>query len=224
MLVTTNRINQLLKINKATGIATRASINSYESGFGRSEMPPTITEIGQMWRNGGVNLAVQACKKALKEWGGEYSDVTHTIAVTCTDVTTPGYDLHVANKLGLKNDVKRMLLAGIGCAGGMTTMRVAAEIASGATACKRPARILCFACEVCTLNARCNLDETSKTDPADVSVAGALFSDGASAFVLCNDLGMEDPEAAVFKLLEWGNTTIPQTAEYMGFCPSEKGR
>ncbi|EAT82887.2 hypothetical protein SNOG_09622 [Parastagonospora nodorum SN15] len=181
-------INQLLKINKATGIATRASINSYESGFGRSEMPPTITEIGQMWRNGGVNLAVQACKKALKEWGGEYSDVTHTIAVTCTDVTTPGYDLHVANKLGLKNDVKRMLLAGIGCAGGMTTMRVAAEIASGATACKRPARILCFACEVCTLNARCNLDETSKTDPADVSVAGALFSDGASAFVLCNDL------------------------------------
>lgn len=219
-----NSINQLLKINKATGIATRASINSYESGFGRSDVPPSIAEIGQMWRKGGVNLTVQACKKALKEWGGEYSDITHTIAVTCTDATTPGYDLHVTEKLGLSNDVKRMLLAGIGCAGGMTTMRVAAEIASGASFRKQPARILCFACELCTLNARCNLDETSKISPADVSVAGALFSDGASAFVLCNDRGMEDPDAAVFQLLEWGNTTIPQTAAYMGFCPSAKGQ
>lgn len=71
-----------------------------------------------MWRKGGVNLTVQACKKALKEWGGEYRDITHTIGVTCTDATTPGYDLHVAEKLGLRQDVKRALLAGIGCAGG----------------------------------------------------------------------------------------------------------
>jgi type III polyketide synthase len=168
-------------------------------------------------------LTVQACKKALKEWGGDYKDLTHTIAVTCTDATTPGYDLLVAQKLGLSSDIKRMLLAGIGCAGGMTTMRVAAEIACGATARNCPARILCFACELCTLNARCNLDETARTDPANVSVAGALFSDGASAFVLCNDLGLDDPDDAVYQLLDWGNTTIPQTAEYMGFSPLANG-
>ncbi len=207
-----------------TGIATRASINSYESGFGRSETLPTIAEIGQMWRKDGINLTVQACRKALKEWGGEYSDITHTVAVTCTDTSTPGYDFHVTNKLGLKNDVERMLLAGVGCAGGMATMRVAAEIASGASARKRPARILCFACELCSLHARCDLDVSSKTNPANISIAGALFSDGASAFVLCNDLGMEDPDSAVFQLLEWGNTTIPQTVEYMGSYPSENGQ
>jgi fungal type III polyketide synthase len=103
-------------------------------------------------------------------------------------------------------------------------MRAAAEIACGAPDQRRPARVLAFACELCTLNVRCNLDEAAKADPANVSVAGVLFSDAASAFVLCNDLAMEadgedEPEdTAVFQLMEWENTIIPKTIDYMGLC------
>jgi type III polyketide synthase len=113
----------------------------------------------------------------------------------------------------------------------MATMRAAAEIACGATARRRPARILGFACELCTLNVRCNLDETAKTDPANVSVAGVLFSDAAVAYVLCNDIAMkadmeDEPEEdrALFQLMEWGNAIIPNTIEFMGFCAEPNGK
>lgn len=170
-------------------------------------------------------MTVQACKKALKEWGGDYSDITHTIGVTCTNSGNPGFDLLVVKKLGLRDDLDRMLLHGVGCAGGLAIMRTAAEIACGATIRRRPARILAFACEVCCLNVRCDLDAAAKVrDPADVGIAGALFSDGAAAFVLCNDLAAEAEERAVLQLMEWGNACIPNTIEHMAFYADPNGK
>lgn len=167
---------------------------------------------------------MQACKKALREWAGEYSDITHTIGVTCTNQGNPGYDLLVNQKLGLETTVDRTLLHGVGCAGGLAIMRAAAQIACGATMRGRPARILAFACELCTPNVRCDLEEAVKcSDPAAVSIAGALFSDGAAAFVLCNEYGISDDTQPIFQLLDWGNATLPDTAQHMGFYADPKG-
>jgi len=165
-----------------------------------------------------VDLAVQACKKALKEWGGSYNDITHTVAVTCTNAGNPGYDLLVAQKLGLRDNIDRMLLHGVGCAGGLAILRAAAQVANGASLHRRPARILAFACELCSPNIRCDLDVAAKIqNPDDLNIAGALFGDGAAAVVLCNDLAYEAKEEAVYQLVEWGNTCIPQTSQHMAF-------
>ncbi|KAF2113890.1 chalcone synthase B [Lophiotrema nucula] len=216
-------LKKLLEINKNTGIEARSSIRTYEHGFGAQSEPPSIVEIDKFFRQFGVDLTAQACKKALREWGGERSSITHTIGVTCTTQGNPGYDLLVRRKLGLRPDVDRMLLHGVGCAGGLAIMRAAAQIASGATARRRPARILCFACELCTPNARCDLADAEMAAAEDVSIAGALFSDGAAAFVLCNSIGLEEETEPLFELMEWGTGTLPGTEEHMGFITGPIG-
>ena len=219
-LHTKRSLKKLLAINRDTGIETRAVIRSYDNGFATRSNPPTISELDDFYRKAGVDLTVQACKKALKEWGGVYSDITHTIGVTCTNTGNPGYDLLVANKLGLRDDLDRTLLHGVGCAGGLSIMRAAAQIASGASLRRRPARILAFACELCSPNIRCDLGAAVE-NPEETNIAPALFSDGAAAFVLCNELGAE--EKGIFQLMEWGNAVIPNTQHSMGFLADPLG-
>lgn len=217
-------LKKLLQINHTTGIETRSSIRSYETGFASLTEAPSIVDIDQLYRQVGVDLTVQACKKALRESGTQYSEITHTIAVTCTNQGNPGYDLLVNRKLGLQPEVDRMLLHGVGCAGGLAIMRAAAQIACGATVRRRPARILAFACELCTPNVRCDLAEAARcADPANVSIAGALFSDAAAAFVLCNEYAMSDESDAIFQLMDWDNATIPDTVQHMAFYADPHG-
>ncbi len=229
-------MKKLLQINKTSGIETRASIGDYQSGFASRPEVPSLSDLDTFYRRAGVDLAAQACRKAMREWGGRPSDITHTVAVTCTNQGNPGYDLLVARRLGLPHTVDRMLLHGVGCAGGLAITRAAAQIASGATSRGRPARVLAFACELCTPNVRHDLaDAEACADPADVSIAGVLFADGAAALVLCNDIGLElpphddddgdvrDRAEPLFQLLEWGNATIPDTSQHMGFYAEGTG-
>ncbi|KAJ5661552.1 uncharacterized protein N7477_009168 [Penicillium maclennaniae] len=181
---------------------------------------PSISEIDKFFRQAGVDLTVQACEKALEEAHLAPQQITHTIGVTCTNQGNPGYDLLVARKLNLAPHVDRMLLHGVGCAGGLSILRAAAQIAGGASLRRRPARILAFACELCTPNLRHYLALAEKCTESDpVNIAGALFSDAAAAFVLCNEYAMAENEqdTHVFELLEWGYDLIPDTIEHMSF-------
>lgn len=203
---------------------------SNSPGFASRPDPPSIAELDNFFRQAGVDLAAQACRKALKEWRGDLADITHTVAVTCTSQGNPGYDLFVARKLGLPDTTERVLLHGVGCAGGLAILRVAAQIACGAAARRRPARILAFACELCTLNARHELAEAEACgDPDELSSAAVLFADGAGAFVLCNEYGLleeredSDSKRGVYQLHEWGNATIPGTAQHVGFYTDPTG-
>ncbi|KAK6222156.1 chalcone synthase [Colletotrichum tabaci] len=230
-------LKKLLQINKTSGIETRACIGDYRSGFASRPEPPSISDLDRFYRQAGVDLAAQACRKAMKEWGGRPSEITHTVAVTCTNQGNPGYDLLVARRLGLPHTVDRTLLHGVGCAGGLAIMRAAAQIASGAASRGRPARVLCFACELCTSNVRHDLAGAEAcVNPDEVSIAGVLFADGAAAFVLCNDDGLRLPEPQdevddmrsdgaepLFQLLEWETATIPDTTQHMGFYPEATG-
>ncbi|TLD34322.1 hypothetical protein PspLS_00339 [Pyricularia sp. CBS 133598] len=218
-------LKKLLHINRSTGIETRASVGTFDTiSFASRPDLPSVADLDDLFRNSaGVDLAMQACRKALKEWGGDATtEITHTVAVTCTNQGNPGYDLLVAQRLGLSVGVDRTLLSGVGCAGGLAILRCAAQLAAGAAARGRPARILCFACEVCTPGMRRELANTDACgdDPADVSIAGALFADGAAAFVLCNELGMPEDQGIevgkpLLQLLEWDNAIIPDTIQHL---------
>lgn len=179
-----------------------------------------MSEIDHFFRQAGVDLAVQACTKALEEAHLTPQQITHTIGVTCTNQGNPGYDLLVARKLDLPPHVDRMLLHGVGCAGGLSVLRAAAQIAGGASLRRKPARILAFACELCTPNLRHYLSVAELgTESDQVNIAGALFSDAAAAFVLCNEYGItgNEQDTRLFELLEWGYDLIPDTVEHMSF-------
>lgn len=149
-------------------------------------------------------------------------DITHTVGVTCTDAGHPGYDLLVAQKLGLLEDVDRTLLHGVGCAGGLAALRTAANLANGAAMRQRPARILVFACELCSIHFRCEFNHIA-VNPNDTGIASTLFSDGAAAVILSNGLAPEAESKSIFTLLDWGSTVIPGSFPYMAFTPDPLG-
>ena len=215
-------LKQLLSINQSTRIETRSSIRSWEDLLHDPD-PLDISAQDAYFRSAGVDLTVQACQKALAEWGGSPAAITHAVGVTCTNNGNPGYDLLVAAKLGLRDDVDRTLLHGVGCAGGLAALRTAAQLAHGASSRHRPARILVFACELSSLNSRFELGRMA--EDGQVNVAPALFSDAAAALVLCNESGMRDGEVGVLKLVDWANTCLAETQpqisyliEPMGMC------
>lgn len=217
------RLEKLLAINKKTGIQTRAAVSDFKRDFMTDTHPPTIVDLDEHFRNVGVDLAARACDKALQEADLAPEDITHTVAVTCTNQGNPGYNLLVHERLGLRADVDHTLLHGVGCAGGLSIMRVAAQMALAATSRGRPARVLAFACEICTPNVRSELAAAEKSSAEDVCVAAALFSDGAAAFVLTNGLGKGQSKAE-FQLLAFDNAVVPHTRGQMSFLFHESGK
>lgn len=209
-------IKKLLAINRNTGIETRASVLDFKQGFATGPDLPTIAELDQHFRSVGVDLAAQACSKALDDAGISAAEITHTVAVTCTSQGNPGYNLLVHERLGLNSDVDNTLLHGVGCAGGLSIMRAAVQMALAATARGKPARVLAFACELCTPLVRNELAVAEKSKAENVSVAAALFSDAAAAFVLTNDLGKGRREARL-QLCAFGNEVLPATMGHMSF-------
>ncbi|KAK6435108.1 hypothetical protein LTR95_008707 [Oleoguttula sp. CCFEE 5521] len=215
-------LQQLLKVvNPRTGIETRAGVCDYSiNGFGTKEDPPTIAELDDLFRVEGVKLAIEACRTALSESGIGVDRITHTVAVTCTNQGSPGYDLLVNKQLGLKSGVNRMLLQGVGCAGGLSIIRAANQAVLAATARGKPACVLGFACELSTPLLRRELADAAKSPARDVSIASALFSDGAAAFVMTNDLGHSK---ALFEVLASASALIPETLGHMGCYADSHG-
>jgi type III polyketide synthase len=211
-------LKKLLRLTHSNGINTRASTLNLETGFGCQEEIPTIVDLDNWFRKHGVDLTAQACRKALREWGGDAAeDITHTVAFNSGVQSFPGYDFLVARKLGLSYDVENIFLQGVGCAGGLSVMRVAAEVACASTLLKKPARILCFSCELNTPYTRHQYAEAeAATDLENMDIAGSLFSDAAGAFVLCNEYGLHDIDQAKFQLLDWERAVTPDTQLNMG--------
>jgi type III polyketide synthase len=222
-LTCVHSLRKLLAINKKTGIQTRAAVSDYKQDSTTKPGPPTIVDLDEQFRDIGVDLATRACEKALHEAGLVPEDITHTVAVTCTNQGSPGYNLLVHEKLGLRSDVDHTLLHGVGCAGGLSIMRAAAQMALASTARGRPARVLAFACELCTPNVRSELAAAEKSSAEDVCVAATLFSDGAAAFILTNGIG-KGRRKAKFQLLAFDNAVLPSTMSHMSYFVHETGK
>lgn len=107
-------------------------------------------------------------------------------------LTNRGFDLHLLNQLPLSSTTERTLLHGIGCAGGVSLLRLARAQAIAAihTPGANPPRILIVACEVTSTLVRAELElldqlEGEKTkDEAKPNVAVTLFADAASAMIV----------------------------------------
>ena len=207
------RLEKMLMINENTGIETRRTAYHFTDVF-FNDKSPTIDQLSTMYLDKGVKLAVGASRKAIEEWGGDVSQITHVVATTCTNSANPGYDYFVARELGLNGTVERTLLHGVGCAGGLTALRTAANLALGASFMKRPARILVVACDLMSPSVRSELDLMMES--GDLRIGVTIFSDGASAAVLSNSIGESPNAKPVFDFLGWDHYTIPETHAEIG--------
>lgn len=208
-------LQKLAQFNRRTHIQTRSTIISHSEWTEVDAVPPALDELSFIFRTDGVDLAAEACTKAMVEAHTSSTDITHVVAVTCTDQGNPGYDFLVCQKLGLPPNVERTLLHGVGCAGGLSALRAAANIASAESQRHRPACVLVVACELCSLFLRAELQAASRDD--GLRIAPALFSDAAAALVVCNDLALKNDVEPIYHLQEWSSMLIADTKEYMSY-------
>ena len=96
-----DRLQKILAINENTGIDTRSVSCTLDHPLLNKPEPPTIDELSDFFLSEGVRLAVDASRRAIDEWGGDVSELTHLVATTCTHSANPGYDFYVARELGV---------------------------------------------------------------------------------------------------------------------------
>ena len=210
-----SRLDKVLFINEFTGIETRSAIGTIDHPIANRPKPPTIAELCNIFLDYGVKLSVAACRKALDQWGGDLSEITHVISTTCTNSANPGFDHYVVKELGLSTSIEKVLLHGVGCSGGLAALRTAANIALGSSFRRKPARILVVACEISSVLVRSELESIDKYQ--EVRIGVTLFSDCASAIVLGNGFGDRLGEENLLELLGWEHRIIDGTEKDLGF-------
>lgn len=215
-------MSKVMTINDYTGIDTRSSIGTIDDSLVNMRGAPNVAELSKIFMKEGVALAVAAAQKALAEARLDVSDITHIVSTTCTNSSNPGFDHYVCKKLGITQTVEKILLHGIGCAGGLAALRTAANIAMGSSFRRRPARILVIALEICTFLVRSEMDSIDKYQETRIGVS--LFSDCASALVLSNGIGAKCVEEPVYELLGWDHKIIPDTDRDLGFNIHPSGK
>ena len=169
----------------------------------------------EAFRIHGVKLSALACRKAIEESSLSVDQITHVVAVTATNAGSPGYDQLVAHELNLPYSAERVLLNGIGCAGGLAALRVAANIASACAHRNVAARVLVCACELCSIHIRAELEAARLKQ--DAGIGSALFGDGAGALVLCNTAALGPTDRGLYSLTNWHSSIIPGTSTAMAY-------
>ncbi|KAI1482241.1 hypothetical protein K445DRAFT_334746 [Daldinia sp. EC12] len=207
-------MQKVLSINKYTGIDTRSSIGTSDHPSVNQPEAPSIAELHKIFMSDGVPLAVEASRKAILEAGIDLSQITHIVSTTCTDSANPGFDHFVAKGLGITHQVEKVLLHGVGCAGGLAVLRTAANLALGHAMRRKAARILCVTLEVSTTMVRSELNSIDELQ--ETRIGACLFSDCASALVLSNGIGRSTAEP-IYELLGWQHKIIPGTESDLGF-------
>ena len=97
---------------------------------------------------------------------------------SCTGLDIPGLDLRLAGRLGMRADLRRTCVLGMGCYAAFPAMQRAREAVSAA-----PGRLaLVLAIELCSLHLQ-------NDDSIENMVVSALFADGAAAALI----GAPDP-------------------------------
>ena len=183
---------------------------------------PSFSECDSLFKEHGIPLAAEASAKAMQDWGGASNEIIYLVAATCMNTDHPGFDSMLCRKLGLKPNVRRVLLHGIGCGCGIAAMRVAHELLLGSMQQGVPARALVVGCEVPTVFARSELDIIDKSQ--EVNVAMCLFSDCAAALVLSNGIGRKASERLpIWNILNCEPTQFEGTEDIAYFDVHDKG-
>jgi alkylresorcinol/alkylpyrone synthase len=119
-------------------------------------------------------LFVEAAAAAIEKAGLTPDQIDGVVTVSTTGIATPSLDARAGPRLGLRDDVRRIPIFGLGCAGGVSGLATTARLASA----EPGTRWLMVTVETCSISIRLDSD-----DPAAV-VATALFGDGAAAAVV----------------------------------------
>jgi alkylresorcinol/alkylpyrone synthase len=195
--------DRLASVFDNAGISTRnivAPPDWYEESHGWSDRNRIYLESAQ-------SLFEDAAVKAIDRAGLTPGEIDGVVTVSTTGIATPSLEARVGPKLGLRNNVRRVPLFGLGCAGGVNGLAIAARLA----AAEPGSNWLFVTVETCSISIRLDSD-----DPAAV-VATALFGDGAAAAVVASG------EHSIARILGSAEKLWPDTQRIMGWDVEDPG-
>jgi alkylresorcinol/alkylpyrone synthase len=166
-------MERLMPVFDRTGVETRHLV--HESDWYLESR--SFEERNEEYAARALELAQKAVRACLAQSGTAPTDIDHIYVVTTTGLTTPSLDALLAGCLGLRADVRRSPLFGLGCAGGAGALIRACDVLSA-----RPnERALVVSVELGSL-----IFSKQAQTPTDL-VGVALFGDGAAAALLGGD-------------------------------------
>jgi alkylresorcinol/alkylpyrone synthase len=160
------------------------------------------------WIRCATELGAEAVTQALQAADVAPSQVDHLYFVTVTGIATPSVDARLVDLLGMRPDVKRTPMFGLGCVAGAAGLARAADVLHG-----RPGEVaVLLAVELCSLTLQ----------REDVSIpniiASGLFGDGAAAAVLDGGARGRGPRIRATR-----SVFYPRTERIMGWDVVDTG-
>ena len=153
------------------------------------------------------SLFEEAATKAIDRAELRPQDIDGVVTVSTTGIATPSLDARVGPRIGLRDDVRRVPVFGLGCAGGVNGLSTASRMA----AAEPGTNWLFVTVETCSISIRLDSD-----DPAAV-VATALFGDGAAAAVVTSG------EHSLARITGSAEKLFPDTLRIMGWDVEDPG-
>ena len=160
------------------------------------------------WTRAAVEVGEDAVRKALLAADVAPSQVDHLYFVTVTGIATPSVDARLVERLGLRPDVKRVPIFGLGCVAGAAGLARVADVLRGGG---EEIGVL-LAVELCSL--------TLQRDDISIPniIASGLFGDGAAAAVLDGGARRRGPRIAATR-----SVFYPGTERVMGWDVVDSG-
>jgi predicted naringenin-chalcone synthase len=211
------RANLMKKIFKGSGIRTRHMVctSADELFHGRQGLGNDAgVEIRMaLYRKHAPVLALKAAEKAIADWKGQKSDITHVIGITCTGVLVPGIEMALMHGLKLRSTTQRLAITFMGCFGTLSGLKTAKALAA-----ENPTnRVLMVCCELCSLHMQLS-------DVPDQLVAAAIFADGAGAMIIgVPDASPMSVETPLYACHRSSSTVIPNTLDMMAWDLTSSG-
>jgi len=159
------------------------------------------------WIRGALDLGAEAVTRALDGAGLRPTDVDHLVFVTVTGLATPSIDARLVNRLGMRRDVRRLPVFGLGCVAGASGLARVFDLLRGA-----PDEVaVLLSVELCSL--------TLQREDLSVAnaVASGIFGDGAAAVVLGGAGRPAGPGAAGPRVVATRAAFYPDTEWVMGW-------